>query len=94
MFISIDMECRIDIIVTPKSSKSVIVCDESSIKVYLHSPPSDGRANDECVVLFAKQLKMPKSMISIEKGHKGRKKIMRVRGLSREEVMMRIGSGK
>ncbi len=88
------MECRIDIIVTPKSSKSAVVSDENAIKVYLHSPPSEGKANEECIELFAKVLKIPKSMIHIEKGHKGRKKTLRVQGLSREEAIKRIGSGK
>ncbi len=84
------MECRIDITVTPKSSKSAIVCDENAVKVYLHSPPSDGRANEECIELFAKRLKIPKSMIAIEKGLKGRKKTLRVQGLSFEEAMKRL----
>lgn len=84
------MECKIDIAVVPKSSKSEIVCNEGAIKVYLHSPPSDGRANEECVELFAKRLRIPKSMITIDKGQKGRKKTLLIAGLSREEVMKRV----
>jgi len=88
------MECRIDITVTPKSSKSAIVCDARGIKVYLNSPPSDGRANEECRELFAKRLKIPKSMIEIEKGLKGRKKTLLLRGLSHEEAIKRLEAGK
>ncbi len=77
-----------DIRVQPKSSRSGIVVDESDdIKVYLNSPPAEGRANKECIQLFSKKLKTAKSKISIEKGEKGRNKRISVQGMSPVEVM-------
>jgi uncharacterized protein (TIGR00251 family) len=80
----------IDITVTPKSSKSLIVLEEGRVKVKLNSPPVDGKANEECIRLFAKALGLPKSTISIIKGEKGRQKLISVDGFSVDEVMERL----
>ena len=80
----------IEITVTPKSSKSLINMENGNIRVKLHSPPVDGKANEECIRLFAKALGLPKSSISIVKGKKDRQKLISVGGISREEVMARL----
>jgi uncharacterized protein len=76
----------IDITVQPKSSRSVIKCEGAAIKVYLNSPPVEGKANNECIQLFSKALGLPKSRIEICKGEKGKKKRLVINGLSTEEV--------
>ncbi len=77
-----------DITVTPKSSRSEVKTDgEGTIKVYLNSPPVDGKANSECISVISKKLRVAKSNISIEKGDRGRKKRIAVSGLSIDEVM-------
>lgn len=83
-----------DITVTPKSSRSEVkVDDEGTIKVYLNSPPVDGKANSECINVISKKLKIAKSNIAIEKGDHGRKKRIAVSGLSSDEVMKRLRGG-
>jgi len=78
----------IDISVVPKSSKSEIAIDNSgNIKVYLNSPPVDGKANKECIELFARRLKIPKSLIEIDKGEHGRKKRIVIYGIDLSDVM-------
>jgi uncharacterized protein len=76
----------IDITVQPKSSRSIIKCDGTTIKVYLNSPPVEGKANNECITLLSKALGLPKSRIEIFKGEKGKKKRIAINGLSTEEV--------
>ncbi len=80
-----------DITVTPKSSKSEAVIDSSgNIKVYLNSPPVDGKANKECIDILSKKLKTAKSNISIEKGELGRHKRIAVSGMSIDDVMKKL----
>ncbi len=80
-----------DITVNPKSSKSEAVIDSSgNIKVYLNSPPVDGKANKECIEVLSKKLKIAKSSIAIEKGELGRHKRISVSGMSLEEVVQKI----
>lgn len=82
------VETRIEIAVSPKSSQSRIVVDDNEeIKVYLNSPPVDGKANSECVKILSKKLKISKSSIVIEKGEKSRRKTISISGLSREDVL-------
>lgn len=81
-----DKEATLNISVSPKSSKSEIRIDRDIIKVYLNSPPVDGRANAECINLFAKRLKIPRSRIKIVKGEKGKRKRINIQGLSGKDI--------
>lgn len=77
-----------NISVSPKSSRSEITVDSmGKIKVYLNSPPVDGKANAECINLFSKKLKIAKSNIVIEKGDHGKNKRISVSGMTLEEVI-------
>jgi uncharacterized protein (TIGR00251 family) len=81
----------LDIIVVPKSSRSIItLSEEGDIKVYLNSPPADGKANKECIQLFSKKLKVAKSHISIIKGDKGRKKRLEIEGISQQDIINKL----
>jgi uncharacterized protein (TIGR00251 family) len=62
-----------------------------ALKLSLTSPPVDGRANEACVEFFAKLLKLPRSSVTIASGQTSRQKVIRVSGLSAEEVRKRIG---
>jgi len=80
-----------DITVSPKSSRSEATIDTSGkIKVYLNSPPVDGKANAECINILSKKLKTAKSNISIEKGDYGKNKRIFVRGMDLSEVIEKI----
>lgn len=76
----------IEVSVQPKSSKSIIIKTEKGLKAYLNSPPVDGKANAECIRLFSETLKIAKSRISVIKGEKSKKKILRIEGLSKDAV--------
>jgi uncharacterized protein (TIGR00251 family) len=62
------------------------------LKVSLTAPPTDGKANDACIEFFAKLLKVPRSSVTIASGQASRQKVIRVSGLSAEEVRRRIGA--
>lgn len=76
----------LDIKVAPKSSKTGIINENGCVKVYLNSPPVDGKANRECIELFAKQFRFPKSSIEIIKGSTGKNKRLQFNGLSADEL--------
>jgi len=86
-------ETSLDIVVQPKSSRSRITINETIIKVYLNAPPVDGKANEECIALFSKALRIPKSAIGIDKGEKGRKKRLLISGLTYEEIIEKLTAG-
>jgi len=77
-----------NVTVTPKSSRSLVTSDdEGNIRIYLNSPPVEGKANKECIALISKKIGVPKSRITIEKGEKGRSKRIAVEGLDAEDVL-------
>ena len=82
------LESKIKVRVQPNSSKiSIIVDEDESIKIYLNSPPVDGKANSECIKILSKKLKIPKSQIEIIKGHKNREKTLIIHGLIYKQII-------
>ena len=76
----------------PRARKNAITGElGGALKLSLTSPPVDGRANEACVEFFAKLLKAPRSSVTIASGQTSRQKVIRVSGLSAEEVRKRIG---
>ncbi len=61
-----------------------------ALKVALTAPPVDGRANAACIAFFAKLLKVPRSSVSIASGLASRNKVVRVAGLTAEQVGQRL----
>src|SRR5258708_38686205 len=63
-----------------------------ALKVSLTAPPVDGKANQSCIDFFAKLLNVPRSSVTIAAGQNSRNKVIRVTGLSAEEVTRRLGT--
>jgi len=78
--------------VHPRAKKNAItgVLGEA-LKLSLTTPPVEGRANEACIEFFAKLLKVPRSSITIASGHASRNKVIRVAGLSAQQVRDRLG---
>ncbi len=78
--------------VHPRAKKSAItgVVGEA-LKLSLTTPPVEGRANEACIEFFAKLLKVPRSSITIASGRASRNKVIRVAGLSAQQVRDRLG---
>jgi uncharacterized protein (TIGR00251 family) len=62
-----------------------------ALKVALTAPPVDGKANAACIEFFAKLLNVPRSSITIASGHSSRSKVIRVSGVTAQEVRDRLG---
>jgi uncharacterized protein len=78
--------------VHPRARKNTFTGElDSVLKVSLTSPPLDGRAYEACIEFFAKFLMLPRTSITIASGQNSRNKVIRVGGLSAEEVRKRFG---
>ena len=78
--------------VHPRAKKNAITGEVGdAIKIALTAPPVDGKANTACIEFFAKLLKVPRSSVTIAAGQTSRNKVIRVAGLTNEEVRERLG---
>jgi uncharacterized protein len=77
--------------VHPRARKNEITGETGdALKVSLTTPPVEGRANQACMEFFAKLLKVPRSSVTIASGQTSRNKVIRVTGLTAEQVRLRI----
>lgn len=80
--------------VHPRAKKNAITGEVGdALKVSLTAPPVDGKANDACIEFFAKVLKVPRSSVTIAAGQTSRNKVIRIVGLTAEEVKTRLNLG-
>ena len=78
--------------VHPRAKKNAITGElGDALKLSLTAPPVEGKANQACIEFLANLLKVPRSSITIAAGQTSRKKLIRVVGLSAEEVRQRLG---
>jgi hypothetical protein len=80
--------------VHPRGKKNAITGEVGdALKVSLTAPPVDGKANAACIEFFAKLLKVPCSSVTIASGQSSRRKVIRVSGLSAEQVRKCMADG-
>ncbi len=78
--------------VHPRAKKDAITGEVGdALKISLTAPPVEGRANEACIEFLAKLLKVSRSSVTIAAGQNSRNKVIRVAGLSAEEVRKRLG---
>ena len=74
--------------VVPRSSKEGVAGFEGGVlRIRINAPPVEGQANEALVRFFSKALRVPKSRIALVAGEKGRNKIVRVDGITREALL-------
>ena len=56
------------------------------IKIRLHAPPVDGKANEALIKFVAETLKLPKSAVNLKSGHTSRRKVLEVIGAEASTV--------
>ncbi len=78
--------------VHPRAKKNAITGKVGdALKVALTAPPVDGKANAACIEFFAKLLNVPRSSVTIAAGQTSRNKVIRVAGLTAQQVRDRLG---
>jgi len=77
--------------VHPSAKKNAITGHVGdALKIALTAPPVDGKANTACIEFFAKLLNVPRSSVTIAAGQTSRNKVIRVAGLTAEEIKKRL----
>ncbi len=80
-----------DIHVNPHASRAGISgISEGMLKIKVTAPPVEGAANEACIDLLAKSLKLRKSQMKISPGAKGRKKTILVSEISKTDLERKI----
>lgn len=62
----------------------------SALKVKVHAPALDGRANDALLEFLAETLGLRRSAVALVRGEKSRQKVVQVEGLTSSELKARI----
>jgi uncharacterized protein (TIGR00251 family) len=78
--------------VLPRSSKEGVAGFEGGVvRIRLNAPPVEGKANDALVRFLAKAVGVPRDRVTLVTGERGRSKIVRVAGVTREALMAALG---
>ena len=81
--------------VHPRAKKNAIVGEVGdALKLALTAPPLEGRANDACIAFFAELLNVPRSSVTIAAGQSSRNKVIRVAGITADEVRGRLSANR
>lgn len=76
----------------PRASRSEVAGPYGdALRVRIAAPPVDGAANDELVELLADTLGVRTSAVELVRGHGGRNKTVRVRGITAALARKRLG---
>ncbi len=85
------MSAVIAVRVAPRSSREAIegVDDAGELRVRVTAPPADGAANAAVIKLMAKELRLPRSAVSVASGSTSRHKRLRIEGVDAAELRAR-----
>ncbi len=64
-----------------------------AVKVRVTAPPLEGKANKALKKFIAERLKLSPSQVEIITGQHSRKKLLRITGISKEDVEKSLGIG-
>jgi len=75
----------------PRAAKDAIQgLHGDALKIRLHAPPVDGKANEALISFLSEKLNIPKSNIALKSGLNQRRKIIAINGISKLEIEKRL----
>jgi uncharacterized protein (TIGR00251 family) len=84
--------CTLEIKAVPNAPRSAVVgWLGSALKVKVHAPALEGRANDELCSFLADALAVPRRNVTLLRGDTSRQKLVRVDGLTLDDAKRRLG---
>ena len=85
--------CTLAIKVVPNAPRSAVAgWLGEALKVKVHAPPVEGRANEELCSFLATQLGLPRRSVTVLRGDYSRLKLVRIEGLAGFDVRSRLAS--
>lgn len=85
---------RFEVEVKVRASRSAVLGVKGErLSVALAAPPVDGAANDALVRLLAEHFELPRRDVELVGGEKSRRKLLELRGISREQLLARVPAG-
>lgn len=85
--------CTLAIKVVPNAPRSAVAgWLGEALKVKVHAPPVEGRANEELCSFLAAQLGLPRRSVTVLRGDSSRLKLVRIEGLAGFDVRSRLAS--
>jgi uncharacterized protein (TIGR00251 family) len=73
-----------------KEDRVIKVCDPKSLEVEIRAKPENNEANERLLSFLAKRLNLPKENLKIVKGHRERKKLIKIEGITEEAFWEKI----
>lgn len=84
--------CTIAVKAIPNAPRSQIIgWLGEALKIKVHAPPVEGRANEVLCEFLADEFHLPRRAITVLRGDTSRQKLIRIDGLSLAELKARIG---
>ena len=85
-------QCTLELKVVPNAPRDEVAgWLGGTLKVKVHAPALDGRANAALTEFLASRLGLPGRAVVLVRGDKSRLKVVRIDGLSLKEVRARLG---
>jgi uncharacterized protein (TIGR00251 family) len=88
-----EKSCVLAIKAVPGASRDVVAgWHGDALKVKVRAPALDGRANDALCEFLADTLGLPRRAITVTHGEKSRQKLVRIAGLTADEVRAQLST--
>lgn len=83
--------CQLAIKAVPNAPRSAVVgWLGDALKIKVHAPAVEGRANEELCRFLAEALDLPRRAVTVATGNTSRQKRVQIDGLSLDEVRARL----
>ncbi|MBI2511693.1 MAG: DUF167 domain-containing protein [Opitutae bacterium] len=83
--------CTLEIKAVPNAPRNAVVgWLGDALKVKVHAPALEGRANEELCEFLADALDLPRRAVTVLRGDKSRQKVVRLEGLDLAEAKRRL----
>ncbi|MEZ0215964.1 MAG: DUF167 domain-containing protein [Rariglobus sp.] len=83
--------CKLAIKAIPNAPRNAVAgWLGDALKVRVHAPALEGRANDELCEFLADTLGLPRRAVTVAQGDKSRQKVLQITGLTLAEVRARL----